>query len=299
MKTGTFLSPTDQAEITYYTWQATDEPQGVVCIAHGLGEHALRYARFAKALNQQGFHVLALDHRGHGATKLPGKDHGDFGQGLWDGLCDDITALLDLAAAQYSALPIVLFGHSMGSFAAQQVAMGNSNKFCALILSGSSSNDKLLEEMMAAGPDAIGFAYFNRSFEPRRTDFDWLSRDEKEVDKYIEDPLCGFELNDPSRESMIQASFKMADPARIDLIRKDLPVLLVSGDKDPVGGDLAYLQVLEDRWRQAGIISIDTQYYPDGRHEMLNEVNRDEVTTALIHWIKSKLPHARPPALNP
>ena len=116
-----------------------------------------------------------------------------------------------------------------------------------------------------------------------------MSRDEAEVDKYVADPLCGFELNDASLGTMIEAAFQLAEPARIERIRKDLPVLLMSGDKDPVGGDLAFLNILVERWKDAGVKSIDTQYYTGGRHEMLNEINRDEVIKGLIGWIKTTL----------
>lgn len=289
MKIDTFKSSADETPITYYTWSADPEPKAVVLIAHGLGEHARRYDRFAMALNQAGFAVYAMDHRGHGASKLPGCELGDFGDGGWNALCDDICSLRDIIEGDFPGLPTVLFGHSMGSFAAQQVSMGNSDRFSALILSGSSSNDKLLEAMMAAGADAVGFNFLNQSFEPARTEFDWLSRDEAEVDKYVADPLCGFELNGASLGTMIEAAFQLAEPARIERIRKDLPVLLMSGDKDPVGGDLAFLNILVERWKDAGVKSIDTQYYPGGHHEMLNEINRDEVTKGLIGWMKSTL----------
>jgi len=289
MKTNTFASRIDQSPITYYIWEGAKPPQGVVLVAHGLGEHALRYDRFAGVLNQEGYAVYAIDHRGHGASRLPDRELGDFGEGGWNALCDDVLALREIIERDYPDVPTVLLGHSMGSFAGQQIAMGNSDRFAAVILSGSSSNDKLLEAMMAAGPDALGFKFFNRAFEPRRTDFDWLSRDEAEVDKYVADPLCGFELNEASLGTMVEASFQLADPALIDRIRKDLPVLLMSGDNDPVGGNLTFLQILEERWRGVGVASIDTQYYEGGRHEMLNETNRDEVTQGLVDWIKTTL----------
>jgi alpha-beta hydrolase superfamily lysophospholipase len=281
----TLHSDFDQATITYFNWSPDGAVKASVVIAHGLGEHAKRYDRLAKALNAKGIEVFAIDHRGHGESKLQGRDHGDFGEGGWNALCADTTALLEIARATNKDKPLVLIGHSMGSFAAQQIVQTYSDKLAGLVLSGSSCNDKLVEAMIEAGPQPSGFSLFNAPFHPARTDFDWLSRDEAEVDKYVEDPWCGFDLTDASTHSMLSEGAALSDPNLISRIRSDLPVLLMAGDKDPLNAELALLHLLKERWQEAGIARIDTQFYEGARHEILNEINREEVTDALVDWI--------------
>lgn len=180
-------------------------------------------------------------------------------------------------------LPLILFGHSMGSFAAQQVAVAASDRLDALILSGSAAQDKFVEAMMA--DEGFSLSGISLGDTPPRTDFDWLSRDEAEVDKYIADPLCGFELKLESLASGMEPAFEVAKPEVLAAIRNDLPVLFVAGEADPINAGLSLLNLLEERWRAAGVTNIDTQYYEGARHELLNETNRDEVTARLIAWM--------------
>lgn len=251
---------------------ASPADAGVVVISHGMAEHALRYRRFAAALNAAGFDVWAMDHRAHGRTSGPG-GLGDFGAGGWDAVVDDIDQLVDLAAGANPGRPVSLFGHSMGAAAAQQYAPRGSRKLATLVLSGST-----LREPGEIAP------VLNDAFEPARTPYDWLSRDPGEVDAYVADPLCGFE------GQTVRNGFERTDGRRVDLeilrtIRGDLPVLVVAGDADPVNGNLVGIDFLERRWREAGVLQIDRQIYPGGRHEMLNETNRDEVTANIIGWL--------------
>lgn len=271
MKEFEYVSRADGWKIHAYRWDLQPN-RGVVVISHGMAEHALRYDRFAGALNLAGFEVWAMDHRAHGRTLGP-EGFGDFGEGGWDGLVDDIDQLIEIAAAANPGKPMVLFGHSMGAGAAQHYAPAGSGKLTALILSGTTLRN----------PDEPA-APFNASFEPSRTKYDWLSRDEAEVDKYIEDPLCGFE------GQTVRSGFNRNDRRRVDMdllrkIRPDLPVLLVAGDADPVNGKLKGIDYLESMWRAAGVRRIDRHIYPGGRHEMLNEINRDEVTGNIVDWM--------------
>jgi alpha-beta hydrolase superfamily lysophospholipase len=183
----------------------------------------------------------------------------------------------------------------MGSFAAQQLVLEHSAQIDSLVLSGSAAIDKLMEAMAedtaAADAKAEGqeagsdFGPLNRPFEPARTPFDWLSRDKQEVDKYINDPLCGFDFLPESTMSMAMAAQQTTDPAALAEIRKDLPILLLAGDADPVTGNLGFLNVLEQRYRAAGISDISKLYYSQGRHEMLNEINRERVMFDTILWL--------------
>jgi alpha-beta hydrolase superfamily lysophospholipase len=278
-----FDSAVDGMSIQSYVWKAT-APRAIVVIAHGAAEHALRYDRFARALNAAGIEVWAMDHRGHGQSAGP-EGLGDFGAGGWDALVADVGQLIGLARAAHPALPLALFGHSMGSSAARQFAPDGSHTIDALVLSGAGARIPPRE-----GEAAPPIPSANSAFEPgARTDYDWLSRDETEVDLYIADPLCGFNMqrvrNPASRANLAV----LADPERLRKIRPDLPVLFVAGDKDPVNRNLEGLHLLEKWWRDAGVQRIDTLYYAGGRHEMLNETNRDEVTADILAWLTKTL----------
>ena len=274
-----FDSAADGMSIQAYRWIAPDA-KAVVVIAHGAAEHALRYERFARALNEAGIDVWAADHRGHGQTSgLEGR--GDYGAGGWKALVADIGQLIAIARAEHPDVPLVLFGHSMGSMAAQQFAPDGSREIDALILSGSTAR-------VAPRDGAPVAVDFNAPFAPARTAFDWLSRDDAEVDKYVDDPFCGFEMpRRPASGAADPALF--GDIERLRGIRPDLPCLFMAGDMDPVNRRLEGLRTLESWWRAAGIERIDTLYYAGGRHEMLNEINRDEVTSDIIAWIRDVL----------
>ncbi len=274
-----FTSAIDALPITAYSWNASNA-RAVIVISHGAAEHALRYERFARALNAAGMDVWAMDHRGHGASPGP-EGLGDFGAGGWDALVADIQQVVELARMARPELPVALFGHSMGAAAVQQYAPTWSGEIDALILSGSTAR-----EVPRPGEPPARFEP-NAPFEPARTPYEWLSRDPDEVDKYVADPLCGFDIwakrpamGDPAR---------LADPAILGQIRSDLPVLFVAGDEDPINRKLEGLQLLKARWRAAGVKQIDKLYYAGGRHEMLNETNRDEVTADIIEWLNSAL----------
>ena len=270
------ISAVDGLGLQAYGW-ITPEPRATVVIAHGAAEHALRYERFATAVKAAGYNVLAVDHRGHGASSPPER-LGDYGDSGWNGLVADLGQLVAQARVTGEGRPVVLFGHSMGAMAAQQLAPDCSTEIAALILSGTTAR-----EVPALGDPPPVFAP-NAPFEPgARTNYDWLSRDEAEVDTYIADPLCGFETR--AVEGQRADPAVLADPERLGRIRPDLPCLFVAGIDDPVNRKLEGLDLLEERWRAAGLRHIDTAYYRGGRHEMLNETNRDEVTADIIRWI--------------
>lgn len=275
-RTFRFESAVDGFSLQAYCWERTDA-KGIVVLAHGAAEHSLRYGRFARALNVAGYEVWSLDHRGHGQSPGP-EGLGDFGEGGWDALVADIGKFVGIAKASRPGLPVVLFGHSMGSAAGQQLAPEASGEIAGLVLSGSSARMGRRQ-----GEAATAFTP-NAAFEPARTPYDWLSRDEAEVDRYIADPLCGFESQGSRRRSWASAE-RLTDPARLGRIRPDLPCLFVAGDKDPINRDLEGLRELEQLWHEAGVRRIDALYYAGGRHEMLNETNRDEVTRDIIAWL--------------
>ncbi len=275
-----FASEVDGMPITVYRWGAADGPTVALVIAHGAAEHALRYERFARAIGAEGIETWAPDHRGHGRSAGP-EGLGDFGEGGWDGLVADIGQVVRMVRERRPGVPVVLLGHSMGAAAAQQFAPEGSGMIDALVLSGSTAREAPKE-----GEAAPAFEP-NKAFEPARTPYEWLSRDAAEVDKYIADPLCGFETQGSRRGRSRANPFVLADAERLRRLRSDLPVLLVAGDADPINNRLEGLHLLEARWRDAGVRSIDTRYYVGGRHEMLNETNRDEVTADIVEWLRS------------
>lgn len=271
----TFSSAVDGFPITVHGWE-TPRPKAIVVISHGAAEHALRYDRFARALNAADYAVWAPDQRGHGASPGP-NGLGDFGNGGWDGLVADIGQLIAQARTDTPALPVILFGHSMGAAACRHFAPLGSDAIDALILSGTGVREPLREGETPPNQNA--------AFEPGRTGYEWLSRDEAEVDKYVADPLCGFEKQQVKVAGSRANLSVLADPEQHRKIRGDLPVLLVAGDADPINRNLEGLHTLERWWRTAGVKTIDRLYYEGGRHEMLNEVNRDEVMRDIIRWI--------------
>jgi alpha-beta hydrolase superfamily lysophospholipase len=271
----------DGETISAYRWSSDAPVRGVLQVAHGMGEHALRYREPLAPIIESGIVVYANDHRGHGRTAKSKEALGDFGAGGFAALANDMAVLSVIARAQHADKKLILLGHSMGSFALQLYLLDHSALIDGAILSGSAALDLLAQGRDVSG----GLASFNAAFEPARTPFDWLSRDEKEVDKYIADPLCGFSVTAESQASMFGALMRTMDPAALKLIRAGLPIHLVAGDKDPVNGNLAFLEPLAERYRAAGIRDVTTQFYKDGRHEMLNETNRAEVVAGLKKWI--------------
>jgi alpha-beta hydrolase superfamily lysophospholipase len=263
-------------------WNSRRRVRGVVQIAHGMGEHIGRYGETIKFLAANGLAVYGNDHRGHGRTAVSAAQRGDFGEGGFDLLVEDMICLSHLARRENPNLPLILLGHSMGSFAAQQYALDHSGDIDALILSGSGVLDGLAK--LASSPPA-GSNILNAPFEPARTPFDWLSRDSEVVDAFINDPLCFAELQPASFASFLAAAPRLSDQRDLRGIRDDLPIYLFSGSEDPVGQELEGVQTLIDRYHKAGIYDISHDFYHGGRHEMLNEINRGEVRERLLAWI--------------
>jgi alpha-beta hydrolase superfamily lysophospholipase len=281
MQRSTFTSPVDDLELASYEWSVAD-PRGVVQVAHGLAEHSARYDRFARALNEAGYSVRAIDHRGHGDSIVG--TPGDFGAPGFEALIADVAAY---GASVRDDLPLFLFAHSMGSFAAQSVILTHSEQYAGVVLSGSTALD-LLAAGMAESEGPAGLEAFNAGFE-HRTGYEWLSRDVAEVDRYVADPLCGFDLPDETVPALFGAAGTLADPDVLAGIRSDLPLLLVSGSDDPLAGGGRLVEVLGQRYRDAGLLDVTVKLYDGARHEILNEINRGEVTADVVAWLGAHL----------
>jgi alpha-beta hydrolase superfamily lysophospholipase len=285
----------DGLRIAGQRWDPDGSPVAAVQVTHGMGEHVLRYEELAQELTGAGFVVYGQDHRGHGGSALPGAE-GDLGPGGWPALVADIgllnakirsSAFLAGKTPYGADLPVFLLAHSMGSFAAQQYLLDHSADVDGVILTGTGSIDLLEPALDLDQP--LDLSLFNLAFQPARTDFDWLTRDEAIVDAYISDPMCGFGIDTASGKAMFAGARRLADPAEVAAMRPDLPLYIAAGEKDPVNGGLTLLTALTDRYRAAGLTDVTVQIYPDARHEILNETNRAEVVAALIAWLRHNL----------
>jgi len=274
-------------DIVGYRWDPAGTPRGAVQLTHGMGEHVRRYGALARALTDRGLVVYGQDHRGHGVTARSEEELGQLGPDGWTQLVDDVDLLVSRVRDEQPGLPLVLLGHSMGSFAVQQYLLKHSDRVDAVVLTGTAALDQLEPALDLDKP--IDLAAFNAAFEPARTEFDWLSRDEAIVDAYIADPRCGFGIDVDAGKDMFAGARRMADPGQVTAIRPDLPLYIAAGELDPVNANLALLHVLVDRYRAAGLTDVTVRTYPGARHEILNETNRDEVVAGILDWIDQVL----------
>jgi alpha-beta hydrolase superfamily lysophospholipase len=276
----------DGRQLAGYRWAADDGQTGtgVVVLVHGMGEHIRRYDHVADALTSQGFVVYGHDHRGHGTSLAATDEPGQLGHNGWSALVDDLNLVIARARSDHPDLPVVIVAHSMGSFATQQFLLDHGTDVDAVALTGTAALD-LLEPALDLSSD-LELSAFNGAFQPARTDFDWLSRDESAVDAYLADPLCGFGIDAASLKDMFAGARRLADPAQVARMPHDLPLYLAAGSKDPVNAELTLLWALVDRYRAAGLGDVTVRVYDDARHEILNEINRAEVINDLLQWLQ-------------
>jgi len=299
--TFTLITP-DGVDLFTYGWLPS-ESKAVVQIAHGLAEHAARYARLAEALNAAGYAVYANDHRGHGRTVRAADDLGFFAEhDGWRKCVDDLWQVNRHVAAGHPGLPIVLLGHSMGATLAEQFMGDHGDALAGVVLSGANGKPAALAKIGSAITRAerarlgvrgksklvqsLTFDAFNKKFAPTRTAFDWLSRDPAEVDKYVADPLCGFPATVQLWLNLLGGWAAVSSAAHRNRVPKALPLYLIAGSRDPVSGNTRQLEPWMAEYRAAGFANLTHKFYPDARHELFNEINRDEVTADLIRWLK-------------
>ncbi len=293
----------DGASLLGRRWLPEGPPRAAVQIAHGLAEHSARYARLAAALNAAGYAAYASDHRGHGPACAPA-DLGHFAdRDGWAKVAGDLWTFNRRIAAEQPGVPIVFLGHSMGSFLGRTFVAAHSDALAGAAFSGSDGKPPAIAalgrliaraeclRLGARGQSSLlvsmMFGAFNKPFAPARTEFDWLSRDPAEVDAYVADPLCGLPFSTQLAIDLLDALAGAAGLSTLSSIRRDLPILVFSGERDPVG---ANLQSLIDALKATGFARLTTRIYPGARHETLNETNRDEVTRDLIAWLDGAVP---------
>ena len=301
-----FQSSTGRTSIHALKCVPDGKPRAVVQIAHGIAEHIDRYRPFMEFLADNGFVAAGNDHLGHGKSIRVPEEQGFFAEkdGWWR-VVDDMDKLHDIMTKEYPELPYVLFGHSMGSFLTRTYLIKHPDKYDGVILSGTGHQSPALvlggnaaASVMAklngamgdgAKLDSLAFGSYLSKIENPRTKFDWLSRDAEQVDKYIADPLCGFVGKIGLYRDMMQGIKFITDKKNIAQMNKEKPVYFMSGNGDPVGDYGKGVVRAYKAFCDAGLHDVFMRLYPGGRHEMLNETNKEQVYQDILNWLNEKI----------
>lgn len=307
MSTETFLSADRCTEIHYHVWLPEGTPRAVLVLFHGMLEHSARYTEFAAALNAQGFAVYAQDHLGHGRSVHPENLHGHFADCGGNGfVIRDCLQMLTLAHAAHPKAPLFLMGHSMGSFLARQLLHQFSlPKLSGVILMGSGRQAKGLVRFAHAVTGAVArhkgarhksdvlykliLGSNNLRCHPHRTSFDWLSRVPENADAFATDPLNADNFTAQAYCDMLSGMLTNYDERRLAALDTSVPVLILSGDADPIGEYGRGTRRLLAEYEARGYSDATMILYPDARHELLNETNREQVTTDILAWMEAHL----------
>ena len=297
-----YLNAEDGHRIAINSWPTQASAQGVVIWLHGMAEHGGRYAPLAEALNAAGWHLYCPDHRGHGASVSAGELRGHFADHEgWQRVLADVAQVQRHVAERHVKLPVVLAGHSMGSFIALAYAQQYGRSLDGLILCGSDYKAPWLWKLallpvklarLRRGPQgvsslisALTFDAFAKKIPHRRTAFDWLSRDPAEVDKYIADPWCGHDCTTQLWHDLISAMSKIDSRASLKELPASLPALLVGGDSDPMSNNGKGMPALYKALHKAGLADLTFGQFVGARHEILNDLCREEVSEEIREWL--------------
>ena len=286
-------------------WTPEGEIKAVVQIIHGIAEFVERYDAFARYLNGLGFLVVAEDHMGHGQS-INGNGIQGYFHGGWDAAVEDTCRLMKDTMAEYPGVPYVLFGHSMGSFMARTILCRYPDSgIAAAVICGSGWQPtaampaiiKLMETVCKKVGETnpseklqkLIFGGYNNRVEHQRTAFDWLSRDNKTVDDYIAHPRCGFTASCGLLRDMMKGIYYIQQKQNLQNMRKDLPVFFIAGGEDPVGSYGKGIHSCVEAFQKADMTDVDVRIYPLCRHEILNEINKEEIFEDVAQWIEKKL----------
>lgn len=287
------------------SWLPQGEPRAVVQLVHGIAERIDRYDGFARFLTEQGFAVVAEDHMGHGKSINNGGIQGYF-HGGWFTAVADTYHLLELTREAYPDIPYILFGHSMGSFMARTIlckypdsgitaavicgtGWQPSAALPALIKAAELIGKRSGETAPSKALEAMAFGSYNKRVEHKRTVCDWLTRESSVVDAYMADPLCGFTPSAGLFRDMLSGIRYIQKPESLAAMKKDLPVFFIAGGDDPVGSYGKGVRKAAEAFRQTGMQDVTVKLYPLCRHEILNEINKQEVYQDILTWIESKI----------
>lgn len=302
MRISQFQLPDGSTHVYKWEPEETEKISGIIQIVHGSCEHANRYERFARFLTEHGWIVYANDLRGHGRSVSDRSDLGYFGeQEGWTGMVDDLHKVTELIRREHPHSQIIMIGHSMGSFLARHYAILHGSELAGLILSGTAHYARLT---LLAGKWLanrvirtkgikhrstqlynLTYSSFNRRFRPARTEQDWLSRDQAEVDLFVQDELCGFVFTAGGFRDMFDGLLFITDPNHMVKTPKDLPILMISGTDDPVGNFGKTVKQAYNAYQQAGLTKVRMKLYEGMRHEILNEIGREEVYEDIKEWV--------------
>mgnify|MGYP001098355582 FL=1 len=280
------------------------KPKLALHINHGMAEYVERYDEFARFLCENNIVVFAQDHRGHGYTQTDGRlGFFDKSDG-WEIVVRDIKSVHEVIKEEYPDIPYIMLGHSMGSFLSRTFAIKYPNDIDGLILSGSGYHPgskaimgKLLANIQrvlfkphssSALLNYLTFGSYNKTYENKKTKFDFLSRDEEVVKKYLEDPLCGFVCSNSFFSDLIYGLDFIHNENNLQKINKETPIYIFSGDADPVGDYGKGIEKVYEMYKNLGVSDINLKLYTEGRHEMLNEINKKEVYNDVLEWIKTR-----------
>ncbi len=315
MKSSTFnFTDQDDIEIFVYKWEPDVGSKAAVQLIHGLTEHAKRYARVAEALCNEGYICYANDQRGHGRTAgdlteatLKG-NAGVLGPNGWRGVVNDIHELSKIIKKEHPNIPLFLIGHSWGAFVAQDFIQEWGNEINGCILSG--TNGKVRYLVIKAGKLILKFEIkklgltepsqkmYDMNFKSNNRDwkqeegatgYEWLSRDKVEVQKYIDDPWCGFVSPATLWLEFIRGFDKIYNSENEQKIPKNLPIHFISGSLCPIGNKTKGVKAMINRLKKYGMKEVTYKFYEDARHELFNEINRNEVIGDVINWLDSNL----------
>ncbi|WP_010098430.1 alpha/beta hydrolase [Ornithinibacillus scapharcae] len=303
MKTTFWIDSVDGIQIYGEKWfNPEKQPKAIVQIAHGMVEHFQRYHGFAQYLVDQDLFVYGNDHRGHGKT---GQKQGIMGyfseENGFDKATDDLYTVTRKIQEEYPNTPIILLGHSMGSFLARNYIQKHSDLLKGVILSGTgfyAAHTTALGKSLATvlkprekSPlmNKLAFGAFNRKIDSPKTPFDWLTRDDSIVTAYMQDRYAGYIPTARFFVDLMTGLQYIHNSKRNARIRKDLPILFISGAEDPVGNYSKGIWKTASMYRRLGMENITTSLFDGARHEVLNEINKIEVYEVVRRWIARNL----------
>ena len=301
-----FLTP-DRIEINAYRWENAEqtEVRGIIQIAHGMAEHILRYDDFCKFLVRHGFIVYGNDHRGHGGTIKAPDDKGFFAEkDGFEKVVADMKQLSNIIRDEHPELPLFILGHSLGSFLTRRYVQLFGENVSGVILSGTGFNKGIGKiglqiarwEKWRKGPRTpsplmhkLVFYGFNENFAPAKTEYDFLTRDEGIVAKYVADDKCGFTCSTSFYIDLLTGLDLIHRKEEVKKTPTNLPIFLVSGTLDPVGDDGKGVKKVYQLYKRTGCKHVRMKLYENARHEVLNEINKEEVYEDILHWLNKVL----------
>lgn len=305
MRTDFYFPSNGAGNIHCCKWAPEGEVKAVIQIVHGIADYVERYEGFAQFLNASGYLVVAEDHMGHGKSINGGGIQGYF-HGGWFAAVADTYHLLKVTKEEYPGLPYILFGHSMGSFMARTVLCKYPDSgITAAVICGTAWQprailpaaigiceavcSKIGEKTPSDKLQNLVFGSYNNRVEHPRTPFDWVSRDDKMVDAYVADPLCGFTACCGLLRDMMSGIRYIERKESLKEMKKDLPVLFIAGGDDPVGNYGRGVHQAAEEFRKIGMMDVQEKIYPLCRHEILNEINRREIYEFIANWMTGKI----------